>query len=128
MANRWMNQYAFSLEKSKCFLYGRFTVGAAGAPTLDAVNSKGVTSITRTGVGKYNVVLNDNWNRLFLFEFVSVFATPASINAFLISEQVANVSSPSFVVQFQSAAGSAVELASGEDIRFEIILKNSTAP
>lgn len=128
MANRWMNQFAHSLEKSKCFLYGRFTVGATGAPTIDAVNSKGVTSITRTGVGKYSVVLNDNWNRLFLFEFVSIFSTPASVAAALLSEQVANVASPSFVVQFYSAAGTAVELANGEDIRFEIVLKNSTAP
>jgi hypothetical protein len=127
MANRLFNQFQGTLEKSPVILWMRFTVGATGAPTLDTANSKGIKSITRNGVGNYTVVLQDSYQKLLGFNYFSVFSTPAAINAFVTTEAVATNSNPNVVFQFQSAAGTNVELANGEDIRMEFELKNSTA-
>ncbi|GEM_PF-3789884 len=127
MANRWFNQFGLALEKNCVNLFGRFTVGATGAPTMDTSHSKGIASIVRNAVGKYTITLSDTYPYLFDFDWISVFATPAAINCFLISQSVSTAGAPTLVIQFQSAAGTNVELANGEDIRFNIVLSNSSA-
>lgn len=121
-----------TLEKGPVCLFGRFTVGATGAPTLNAAQSKGILSIARTGVGAYTINLGgpagvDTYQRLMSMDYVSVFATPASINAYIVQDNSATSASPNIKIQFVSAAGTAVELANGEDIRLELIFSNSTA-
>lgn len=129
MANRSFSQFFLSLLKQPVLLTGRVTFGSSGAPTLDAVSSKGIKSITRNSAGKYTVVLQDTYPKLFAFKHVFVVGSgaPAAPAAFLISEQVASGTTPSFVVQF-NAAGTATDPASGEEVRFTLILTNSNAP
>jgi len=127
MANRNFSQFQLTLEKTPVSLWGRYTVGATGAPTIDIPNSKGIKSIVRNGVGKYTITLQDTYIRLLGFNFLSVFATPAAINCFVVSESVGTLAAPTIVVQFQSSAAINVELANGEDIRLQLELKQSSA-
>lgn len=65
MANRWFNQYPYTLEKQVVNLYAKVEIGAAGAPTLVTSNqSKGFASITRSAAGTYDVVLQDAYYKL----------------------------------------------------------------
>lgn len=135
MANRYFTQFIRSLAKDPVFLFGRVTFGAAGAPTLDAVNSKGIRSITRTAAGRYTVLLGtiaqlDNYPRLFNVKGVFLKATAAvAPHMQLISEQVVSTTAPGFVIQFYAPDGTtATDPAAGEEYRFQVVLTNSTAP
>lgn len=135
MANRYFTQFIRSLAKDPVFLFGRVTFGAAGAPTLDAVNSKGIKSITRNSAGNYTVVLGsalavDVYPRLFNVTgvFIKASGTPAAPGHYLVSQQVATAASPSFIIQFLAVDGTtATDPASGEEWRFQVNLTNSTA-
>jgi hypothetical protein len=127
MANRWFEQFAYSLVKGKVFLYGKVTIGAAGAPTLVSANSKGISSIVRNSAGKYTITLQDKYNRLLHIKPVIVLGagTPAAPFNFVVSESVA--SAKTIVIQFLAVDGTtATDPASGEEVRFEIQLKNSS--
>jgi len=47
MANRQFTPVLFALEKNVVFLSAKFSVGASGVPTIDALNSKGICSIAQ---------------------------------------------------------------------------------
>jgi hypothetical protein len=129
MANRYFDQFQLSLEKSKVRLFGKVSIGATGAPTLDAVNSKGVASITRNSAGNYTVVLQDVYSRFMDFHpcLVVGAGTPAAPHCFVVSESVANVASKAIVIQFTAADGvTATDPADGESLRFTLDLKNSS--
>lgn len=53
MANRFMAGRAYSHERERKVVNSRVTFGAAGAPTLDGINSIGVLSITRQSTGLF---------------------------------------------------------------------------
>lgn len=128
MANRYMNQFAHSLEQSKVFLFGKVAIGASGAPTLDATNSKGIASIARNSAGKYTITLSDVYNRFFNAHVSLVVGTgtPAAPLCFVISETVATTKT--VVIQFLDATGVAADPASGESLRITLVLKNTSAP
>lgn len=129
MANRLMNQFAFSLEKAKCFLYGQVTIGSTGACTLVAAKSKGITSITRNAAGKYTIVLNDTWVHLFHLGIVQLLASglPTACTFYIVSETVATAATKNIVIQFLDFAGAAVDPDSGVTLKMAIQLSNSTA-
>lgn len=129
MSNRLMVRNYQTLEKAPVGIFARFTVGATGAPTLVTKNSKGVASVVRTGVGAYTINMGsaataDTYQICLGVNYMSVFSSPASINAYVVQD---NSASGNVKVQFVSAAGAAVELANGEDIRIELVFSNSTA-
>jgi hypothetical protein len=125
MANRYFSQFQLSLEKQVAHLFGRMTIGASGAPTLDVSNSKGIASITRSASGKYVITLSDTYNRFLGINATRITASASSApSMYVVSEQVGTAGAPQITVQFNSA-GTAADPASGEDIRFHIILKNS---
>lgn len=127
MANRFFNQFRLSLEKQVVDLFGRVTFGSTGAPTLDAVNSKGIKSIVRNSAGNYTVTLSDSYVRLLLAKHIFISASaPASPSLYIASETVKTPSGPAIVLQF-NAAGTATDPASGEEVRLQFVLKNSTA-
>lgn len=136
MANRYFTQFIASLAKTPVFLFGSVTFGASGAPTLDAVNSKGIKSIVRNSAGNYTVNLGttlavDVYPRIFNVKgiFVKASGTPAAPLFYLVSHQVSNATAPSFIIQFLAVDGvTATDPASGEVFRFGIDLTNSTAP
>ena len=45
MANRYMGRTVMALEKMPCSLWGKVSIGALGAPTLDALKSKGICKL-----------------------------------------------------------------------------------
>jgi hypothetical protein len=56
MANRLMANRSYTHERDVKTVYAKVAIGAAGAPTLDAANSKGVLSVTRNSAGDYTFV------------------------------------------------------------------------
>src|SRR5574340_909413 len=53
MANRLLAGRSYSMERERKVINARVSFGASGAPTLDAVNSSGVLSVTRQSVGVF---------------------------------------------------------------------------
>lgn len=126
MSNRFMNQFHFSFVKGKTSLYGRVTFGATGAPTLDSVKSKGIKSIVRNSAGNYTIALQDNYYAFLRAAHVFVGSSaPAAPSMYVTSESVSSTT-PSLIVQF-NAAGTATDPASGEEVRLELVLNNSSA-
>jgi hypothetical protein len=134
MANRFFNQFGKTLEKEVVKLFGRVTFGAAGAPTLDATNSKGIKSITRTGAGAYDITLGvgsnlDVYPRFLSFHLVNINAAAAAAPLVRVTaESVATPTTGKISIQFATSPGVATDPGNGEEVRFEVTLKNSTAP
>lgn len=127
MANRLFNQFRLSLEKQVVDLFMDVTFGATGAPTLVKAKSKGIKSITRTSAGLYAVTLQDTYVRLLMAKHVFVNATaPASPGMYITTETVATLATPVVNITF-NAAGTATDPGSGEEVRVQFTLSNSTA-
>ena len=127
MANRWMNQFSLSFVKKKVAVYARVTFGAAGAPTLDAVNSQGIASISRTSAGLYVITFQDVYVRWLQVSRTYKNATaPAAPGFFVVSDTI-GTTTKTLTVQFANSAGAATDPASGEEVRFEFKFNDSTA-
>jgi len=127
MANRRFYQFRLSLEPQVSELFAHATFGAAGAVTLDASQSRGISSITHGGAGTYTINFQDNYNRLLMFSSVFVAGTgPTSPNVRVYTDNVASSTAPSLTVVF-SVGGVDTDPANGEEIRFSVVLKNSNA-
>lgn len=129
MANQMFYPGRQSLEPGVVEMFMRVTFGASGAPTLDTANSRGVTSITRTAAGAYDILLSDSYSRfLFMQMLVLAAADPAAPCFQVISEAVSSSTAPKISVQYNAAdAATATDPASGEEHRMCIVLKNSIA-
>lgn len=136
MANRLFTQFRWSMEKNPATIWANVAIGATGAPTLSAVNSKGVRSITRTSAGLYVITLGvsganantDIYNGLFMVshKFIVASGTPAAPLMYVVSQAVATAGT--VTVQFTAVNGtSATDPASGETLLLEFALKTSTA-
>lgn len=131
MANRYMDQFCYSLEKGKSALFVKVAIGATGAPTLDTTNSKGIKSITRNSAGQYTLVLQDAWSRYLGMEarFIqSSTGIPASPIVGLKSQSVATAGGGSIVFVCSTGAGAATDPGNGEELELVLFLKNSSAP
>lgn len=128
MANRLFNQFRSALEKSVIDIYCDVTFGATGAPTLVQAKSKGITSVVRISAGKYTITLMDKYVDLFGIDFIFLNATgiAAAPEMGVISNLVASTP-PTIQVQFSNNAGAATDPASGDEVKMDIQLKNSTA-
>lgn len=125
MANRRFYQFRLSLEPQVVDLYAHITFGAAGAPTLDAAQSRGIASVTRNSAGNYTIALQDNYNRLLIVKHVFVESTaPAAPGMFVSNDSVVSATAPALTVVF-NAAGTATDPATGDQVRLQISLKNS---
>lgn len=129
MANRWFNQFAYSLEKAKVFLYLKAAIGSTGAVTIDATGSKGITSITRNSAGRYTVVFQDTYVSFLgmMPTVVESAATPTVCSVAVVSETVATAATKNLVFQCADFAGAAVDPASGSSFKFSFMLSNSSA-
>lgn len=56
MANRLMRQFPLTMENQVKTIFAKVAIGATGAPTLSASNSKGIVSVTRNSAGLYTFV------------------------------------------------------------------------
>lgn len=134
MANRFFNQFGKTLEKEVVSLYAHVTFGAAGAPTLDAVNSKGIVSITKQATGKYRIVFGtsaaskDSYYKFFFARQVFLKSSaPAAPSMYITSLQHNVVANCYIDVQFATSAGVSTDPASGEEVYMEFVLGNSSA-
>lgn len=129
MANRDMTHQLFSFEKARKFVNLRAVVGAAGAVTLDAPNSKGVASVTRNAPGNWTVqfgylangnLVVDQYNRLvgFMpsFDTTAVGANKATACAYG-ADIVGNTvnSTGQIVIQMSGPASGTSTLPAGTD-------------
>jgi hypothetical protein len=138
MANRYMTQFQLTLEKKVSTVFAHVTFGASGAPTLDAANSKGVVSVTRSSAGKYVFVFGtkagmlDTYNKLLgvdpVFDTIGTSgAAPAAPNMAVVANSVAVAGTCSLTIQFFNSAGTATDPASGEGLYIAFTFKDSTA-
>lgn len=126
--NRWFNQFSWSLEKGKTTLFGKVAIGASGAATMDAVNSQGIASVTRTSAGLYTIVLQDVYVKFLTFLSCHVDATSPGVGTPYVVSQTVNVAATkSVIVQFQNTAGTPTDPASGDEWHFQIWLSKTTA-
>ncbi len=126
MANRTFRQFRYALEAMPVDIFAQAAIGAAGAPTINVANSKGVTSIARNAAGKYTITLQDKYVRLMgvaaMFTVAGVAAAPV-INVFSSAVSSTGV----LIIQLSDAAGVAADPASGEVMNLVLTLSNSTA-
>lgn len=136
MANRWFTQWLWSLEKNPAQLWASVSFGASGAPTLDALNSKGIRSISRVTTGKYLVTFGvsggnattDIYKDLYFVgkKFKVSTGNPAAPHMYVVSQSVSTTGS--LVLQFTAADGTtAADPASGEVVLLQFRVKTSTA-
>lgn len=125
--NRLFNQFFLSLERGKVILFANVSVGATGAPTLNAIKSKGVASIVRNSAGNYTVTLNDKYVDLFHVNVNFVNAAGAGV-AYVYTESQDVDGAKTIVFQCKDLAGAAVDPTSGTVMQIEMKLKSSTAP
>lgn len=121
-----------TLEKAPVALFLKAAIGATGAPTINALQSKGFISITRLGVGNYKLSLGsaagvDTYQRLMMAQSVIVGASSTAFQMVVTQDNSATLSAPNVQIKFFDAAGAAVELPNGVTLLVELILSNTTA-
>lgn len=127
IANRYLFQFRYSLESSIVDIYAKVAIGAAGAPTLNTAQSKGVSSIVRNSAGRYTITFQDSYVRTMAAKGSFIVATtPASPNMSIVSDNIATLATPTVVVQF-STGGVATDPASGETALLQFSFKNSSS-
>jgi hypothetical protein len=116
------NQFVYSFEQRLTDLFCVFAVGAAGAPTLTASTSKGIESVTRTGAGAYDIVLERKYVALLVDSF--------SHEAAAAEDLTYQISAVNFATRTISiitkAAAVATDPSNGSTIRLCFRLRNST--
>ena len=101
MANRYLHQFQGAFYGKIKQLHAEFTVGASGAPTLVAAQSRGISSVTRNSAGKYTLALQDVYKELHSCQVTLVGATNEGLTAQVLSD---SVSSSSIAFEFASTA------------------------
>lgn len=123
MANRNFNRYQ-ALEKEVKAIYAIVAIGASGAPTLTAADSKGVASISRTSAGLYVLTLQDQYNKLMHLTVMQLIGTAQDIKVQLVSE---TTTASTKQITFRTlAAGVATDPSSGSVLYIKAELKNSS--
>jgi hypothetical protein len=138
MANRFGQQFSFSMIKQTWSIYAKCTFGSAGAVTLvqgSPAASPGIVSVTKNATGQYTFVFGtqagmlDVWPR---FLHASVyFDAGASAAAAPIMATITNSSATagtcSIKVRLVDYAGADASPADGEIGYFKFVFSNSTA-
>ena len=124
MANRnFHRKQALDYEVKEIYLSA--AIGASGAPTLDAQNSKGVLSISRSSAGLYVITLQDSYVRLMAGQVQLV--TPAAENI-SVKVMLSDVVVAKTITVLCTAVGVATDPASGDTLVACFQLKNSSVP
>lgn len=122
MANRRFQRLQ-SLTREVKLLYANVSIGASGAPTLDADASVGIESIVRDSAGVYIVTLDDKYNALVGFNVIQEAAVAEDLTFQIESEDVASAKT----VQFQcKAAAVETDPSNGSVLRIRIDVKNTS--
>lgn len=125
MANRRLNQFAYSYERDLVTICATVTIAAAGVPTL--VLGKGVKSVTRNSAGDYSIALQDSFNSLLAVDVQMQNATgiAASPNVGIKTDSVNSATAP-LVRIVCSTGGAATDPASGDKLFIQIVCRNAS--
>lgn len=126
MANRLMTQFRYTLEKKIVDIYAKATIGGTGAPTLVPTLSKGVASISRTGVGAYTVTLQDPYIDLLLVAGHVELASGSPVGLYMKVVSYDSKIGKTYDIAFLNGSGVAAELASGCVLKLKFELKDSS--
>ena len=130
MANRYLEQFTYSMEKKTCRLFGSFVVLAAGA--VGTVKGGGILSVVKNvTAGNYTVTLADKWSRLLGAKGGFVAAAGSGIAAVEIAENPATLqanfaANSQYTIQFYDFAGAPADAAAGSVHSFEVVVRNSS--
>lgn len=126
MANRYTNQFRASLEKRVSSIFMHVTFGAAGAPTLDTTNSKGIVSITRNSAGVYTIVFGTDATHLDtyvkLLAINKVFMGAADLAMRILANNISSSSLASIQVSFGA------DPTAADQLYMEFVMGDSSAP
>lgn len=122
MASRNFNRKQ-ALEKEVKEIYAKVTIAATGAPTLVALSSKGVASISRTSAGLYVLTLQDKYNALMHASIAIVAPSSEDLSAKVKAESVASAKTVTFQC---TAAAIATDPATGDTLLIALQLKNTS--
>lgn len=129
MANRRLRQFQYSLENKVVNIFGKVEIGAAGAPTISAADSKGIASIARNSAGKYTITLEDYYVKFLGIEVSQLLAagTPAASSSVqCVVRSVSPQSAKTVVIEFVDNAGAAIELTNGSTLYIHAKFNDST--
>ena len=126
--NRLYTQFRLSLEKRMIDIYAQFSVGATGAPTLNAPLSKGVASVARVSAGLYDVTLADPYVALMgvLPTITLASGAPAAVGGMVVRSYSIASGRAVIRVLFVDGAGAAVELNNGAVVNLKFELKGTS--
>lgn len=128
MANRWLNSANYAFEKATVSIYGDVTIGATGAPTLVAANSKGIKSIVRNSAGDYTVTFQDQYSKFLAFWVGFIKATaPTAPTVSVKAKSMSPTTGATVEFVCFNSAGTATDPASGEELILEATFGNSSA-
>lgn len=117
-------QFHNSFVPNLTCLYLKATIGVAGAPTINALQSMGVDSISRVSAGKYLVTLNKKYQSL--RQVKSCFIASGGAAAPDLSVDTDSVASAGTLTVLTQAGGVSADPAVGEIMLLEIMLKDSS--
>lgn len=122
-------QFRYSMERDICDVYLKASVGAAGALTVLNSVQKGITSITRNSAGNYTILFKSASNLLLECTQTQLLAGATALSAPImkvVSEQVANSTSSSMIIQFYSDAGAVADINNGAQLMLRISLRDAS--
>ncbi len=116
-------QFSYSLVKKLVSIFMKVAIGASGAPTLSASDSKGVASIVRNSAGNYTVTFSELYYAFVMASFLQLKSSAEDVTF-----QVLAVSMSAKTVQFlcKDGAGAAVDPSSGSTLYAEFKFKESS--
>lgn len=129
MANRRFRQFQYSLENKVVNIFGKVAIGAVGAPTISAADSKGIASIARNSAGKYTITMEDYYVKFLGLQATILLsagapATGSSVQA--VVRSVSPQSAKTVVVEFVDSTGAAIELTNGATVYLHVKYNDST--
>jgi hypothetical protein len=117
-------QFHNSFVANLTALYAKVAIGANGAPTLNALASMGIDSISRVTAGKYLVTLNKKYQALRGIK--GSFVASGGAAAPDVCVDTDSVASAGTMIVLTQAGGVSADPASGEIMMLEIMLKDSS--
>lgn len=137
MSNRYMNQFQLAFEKQVKSVFAKVEFNTTGAPVLSEVDSKGILSIDRNGVGDFSFKFGsgspeqlDSYVKLLGINtiFINGGSAPSAPIAYIIQDDTADNDIAEMQLGFLDYAGSPADPVSGEIGYIEFIFGDSTAP
>ncbi len=138
MANRLLSNRIYTHKKDTKIAFLKATIGATGAPTLDA-SSKGILSIARSAAGKYLITFGTSVNGVnvvdvyrelmgFTANVIGIGGTAAPL-APIVNVVNLNLAAGTLELWFEATvAGGAIELGNGETVLAQFFFGDSSAP